>query len=196
MFTIRPCACRSAGRQAWVTASWAIDVDLELVAQLVDRQELERAADRDAGVVDQPVEPLRGRARRSSSGFVTSSWTGCTVGPSASAAAGSRTAGEHGRAELGEHQRGRAADAGRGAGDQHGAAGERGHRGEPIECPACCSPSSPPPPRTFAPCPGAKPRSSGSRRRCARWRSRSGPRAPDTSRARRASGCWASAGRR
>ena len=36
----------------------ADDVDVELTGQLLRRQELERCRDGDAGVVDEPVEPL------------------------------------------------------------------------------------------------------------------------------------------
>ena len=177
------------------------DVDLELAAQLVQRHVFERSADRDARVVDEPVEALEvergevlgvrdveldgphGRAERLPRGRVAH-------------------AGEHGRAELRERERGGAPDAGRGPGDQHGAAVERGHARETypavhsLECPACCSPSSPPPPRTSVRSPGGSRRSSGSPRRSSRSHPRSGSPAPATSPGRRASACSAWAGRR
>ena len=65
MKTILPFARRSAGRSACVTAHLPDEIDLELVAELVDRDELERRAEGDPRVVDEPVQlvdALRGTA--------------------------------------------------------------------------------------------------------------------------------------
>ena len=138
-------------------------VDLELAAQLVERHVLERARDRDPGVVDEPVEPL---SSRSAADVVRVRDVERTGWPSPSPSRRVAHAGVDGHAALGEQQRRRATDPGRGAGDQHGhesrhysravRRARRRHRGRPRACP------------------GGSRRSSGWRRRCASWRRRSG----------------------
>ena len=60
MLTTRPGPRRRAGQQRLRHRQLADHVDLELAAQLVERDELERDRDRDAGVVDEPVQRLVG----------------------------------------------------------------------------------------------------------------------------------------
>ena len=52
------------GRQRLGHRELADDVHLELAAELVERQVLERRGDRDAGVVDEPVQTLADRLPR------------------------------------------------------------------------------------------------------------------------------------
>ena len=62
--TMRPRAARRAGRNACV-GQLADDVHFELASKLCERQVLERGGDGDAGVVDEPVEPLDALGGRS-----------------------------------------------------------------------------------------------------------------------------------
>ena len=63
MKTMRPRARRIGGSIAWVTATWRGQVDLDLAAEVLERQRLQRARDGDAGVVDEAVEAARGLGR-------------------------------------------------------------------------------------------------------------------------------------
>jgi len=106
--------------QAWGHGELGDHVDLELAAELVERQELERAGGRDAGVVDERVELVG--AKRLDLGGVRDVELDRRYPPTELVRRAH--AGEHVRAEVGQHERRRATDARRGAGDQHCAAVE------------------------------------------------------------------------
>ena len=96
----------------------ADDVDLELAAELVERQVLERRGDRDARVVDEPVEPRRSVRARDRGGSVTSRITSVVPGgASPGRAARPRSTRQPPR---GEPRRARGADPGGRARDQDG----------------------------------------------------------------------------
>ena len=56
MKTMRPRAAADRGEQRLGDGDVAGQVDLDLAAEVVDRQRLQRARDGDAGVVDEAVE--------------------------------------------------------------------------------------------------------------------------------------------
>ena len=81
MRTTRPRALPQRGQKRLHHGDLADDVHLELAAELVERDELERRRDRDPGVVDEAVAapaPTATAAAAICSVSVTSSWSGST----------------------------------------------------------------------------------------------------------------------
>ena len=105
-------------------------VDLDLAAEVLDRHRLQRARDRDAGVVDEAVEAAAGSASiRAAAAAICSASVTSSISGDEALGAGLRAAprrpaslahsGEDPPAGGVQAQGGRAADAGRSPGDQN-----------------------------------------------------------------------------
>ncbi len=126
--TIRPRARRRAGISAWVSATWSEEVHVELSAQVVERQQLQRAAETDPGIVDERVEatvlvhPLdrRGDLRGVSHVQGERNDPLAARGHECVAVLNSAHSGQDRPVGCRQPQRRRTADARRGTGDQNG----------------------------------------------------------------------------
>ena len=135
MLTIRPCAGADRVEQGLGDGQQPEDVDLVLAAHEVERDALQRPGDRDAGVVDEPGQRGAADARGQAGdlagvGHVDEHRLDARVlRAQVGAVLLAAHAGEDGEAGAGQPQGGRAPDAGRRAGDDHGS--RAGHGGEP-----------------------------------------------------------------